>query len=476
MHSTTLGSSQPPLYNATVVDYEQRYLSLLRTIASLQWVRESLPAHTRYYESLKNKLKNEEITKNVLESSVQQSRKTNDSTRFKELMTTKKGGADIVPYSDLIERLQKSNNRILDLTEQLQQAKLMHDDMLANMEELNGCCSQLRVLFDQVIPEPLFDPAYTIEEHMKSEVLSLESYIPQIEGKLEKCVEAQTRLYEARDSMETAMKSLPGAASILERQAMINNVGVGRGGVRLGSLNVLLDMSVSSTRDAEGFAEKSVHLVKEAVDLYPDMPMIPDSPISQSDSVSEVLTTYRGYRLKIESLLRNFINPRVKLMQGDFAYAKHSHESKRMEWVEQQLLVLEAVLRAQGGLQDIDIDPDMAAIRMGSNAAAGSASELGGRVAVDDALDVVESNTSPARNGPLPEYHLEQETSTERQTSISAGPSRTAPTIENGNELPEYSRGSRQVNEWPTATVPAIILNSVAEPDNHHDQPPAYTD
>lgn len=47
--------------------------------------------------------------------------------------------------------------------------------------------------------------------------------------------------------MENAMKSLPGAASILERQAMINN-GVGRGGVRLGSLNVLLDMSVSSTK------------------------------------------------------------------------------------------------------------------------------------------------------------------------------------------------------------------------------------
>jgi hypothetical protein len=47
--------------------------------------------------------------------------------------------------------------------------------------------------------------------------------------------------------MENAMKALPGASSILERQAMINN-GIGRGGVRLGSLNVLLDMSVSSTR------------------------------------------------------------------------------------------------------------------------------------------------------------------------------------------------------------------------------------
>jgi hypothetical protein len=177
--------------------------------------------------------------------------------------------------------------------------------------------------------------------------------------------------------------------------------------------------------------------------------------------------------------LRNFINPRVKLMQGDVAYAKHSHESKRMEWVEQQLLVLEAVLRTQGGLQGIDIDPDMAAIRMGSNAAAGSASELGGRVAVDDALDVAESNTSPARNGPLPEYHQEQEQPNEPQTVIAAGPSRTIPSIENGNELPEYSRGSRIVSEWPSATLPpttSLIQNASVEPDSLHDQPPAYTD
>lgn len=70
MDSTALGSSEPPLYNAALLGYEQRYLSLLRTIASLQWVRESLPAHTRYYQSLKNKLKNEEITSNLLEADV----------------------------------------------------------------------------------------------------------------------------------------------------------------------------------------------------------------------------------------------------------------------------------------------------------------------------------------------------------------------------------------------------------------------
>ncbi|CAM0135122.1 hypothetical protein VKS41_000298 [Umbelopsis sp. WA50703] len=385
--------------------------------------------------------------------------------------------SDITSYSDLIERLQKCQSRISNLNDQLEQAKDMHEDMLKNMEKLNDCCSELRILFDQIIPEPLTDPSYVIEEHTKNEVLSLESYIPQIEGRLERCKEAQLKLYDARDAMENAMKALPGASSILERQAMINN-GIGRGGVRLGSLNVLLDMSVSSTRESETFVEKSIRFVKDAVDLYPDMPMIPDSPISQNETISVVLTSYRGYRLKIEALLRNFINPRVKLMQGDVTYARHSHESKRMEWVEQQLLLLEAVLRTQGRLQGVDIEPDLAAIRMGSHAAAGTASELGGRVAVDDALEVGESSTSPARNGPLPEYHREQEQDTNNETnSVTAGPSRTT-VIESINELPEYSRNSSSTDQWAGRSLPSLLATPSTETDesNQYDQPPAYTD
>jgi hypothetical protein len=70
MDSAELGSSEPPIYNAALGDYEQHYLSLLKSIASLQWVRESLPSHTRYYESLKNKLKNEEMTRQLLEDNM----------------------------------------------------------------------------------------------------------------------------------------------------------------------------------------------------------------------------------------------------------------------------------------------------------------------------------------------------------------------------------------------------------------------
>jgi hypothetical protein len=165
-------------------------------------------------------------------------------------------------------------------------------------------------------------------------------------------------------------------------------------------------------------------------------------------------------------------------MQGDVAYAKHSHEAKRMEWVEQQLLLLEAVLRMQGALAGIDIDPDLAAIRMGSNAAAGSASELGGRVAVDDAMDLAESSTSPARNGPLPEYHREQEQPVGGQDIIIAGPSRVTPIIETNIELPGYSRGSRAVDEWSNTGVHSMRVRADADNDHdrQHDQPPAYSD
>jgi hypothetical protein len=39
---------------------------------------------------------------------------------------------------------------------------------------------------------------------------------------------------------------------------------------------------VCNDTEAEAFADKSMQLVKDAVELYPGMPMIPDSPITHS--------------------------------------------------------------------------------------------------------------------------------------------------------------------------------------------------
>lgn len=36
--------------------YQDRYVQLVKEITTLQWVRESLPSHSKYYEGLKKKL------------------------------------------------------------------------------------------------------------------------------------------------------------------------------------------------------------------------------------------------------------------------------------------------------------------------------------------------------------------------------------------------------------------------------------
>lgn len=37
-------------------EVQERYIHLVREITQLQWVRESLPFHSKYYEGLKKKL------------------------------------------------------------------------------------------------------------------------------------------------------------------------------------------------------------------------------------------------------------------------------------------------------------------------------------------------------------------------------------------------------------------------------------
>lgn len=50
--------------------YQDRFLWLLRQITKLQWVRESLPSHSKYHEALRQKYEKEVNTKTRLERSL----------------------------------------------------------------------------------------------------------------------------------------------------------------------------------------------------------------------------------------------------------------------------------------------------------------------------------------------------------------------------------------------------------------------
>lgn len=58
-----------PLQGTKNMSQEQdRYIHLVKDITSLQWVRESLPSHSKYYEGLKKKLEKQQHLKEFSES------------------------------------------------------------------------------------------------------------------------------------------------------------------------------------------------------------------------------------------------------------------------------------------------------------------------------------------------------------------------------------------------------------------------
>lgn len=169
-----------------------------------------------------------------------------------------------------------------------------------------------------------------------------------------------------------------------------------------------------------------------------------------------VLETYRGYRLQIESLLRTQINPRYSQLQIQLAVAKYQYEQKTIEWIDQQIVMLESVLRENGGLQNMTLDKEMAMLRVGSNAAmVAVAAEASSRVTVDDVLEV---DASEETGGLLPEY---SENNVESNFRIIA-----ARMTGDNEATPSSGSGSSGNNN---ATLPAYSSQS------SDDQPPAYS-
>ncbi|KAI8062338.1 uncharacterized protein B0P05DRAFT_581220 [Gilbertella persicaria] len=268
------------------------------------------------------------------------------------------------------------------------------DDLNEQKDKLDALCQQLHVLYDEVIIPDTEDASCVFEQHLKRDVEQLASDIPSIKHKIDVYTSAQHKLYKARELIETAMKSLPGASNFMDRQAIVAS--------QNNNHSLLKSAIVSSTMDlmkhADKIAQKSYQLVHEAHQICSDVPNIP-TETNQSSNVVTVLTNYRGYRLKIEYTLRTQVNPRLHGFENQLATTKYHYEQRLIEWIDHQILTLEAFLKTNGCA--IDIDGEISRLRMGSRAAiAAVASEASGRVTVDDVLDI----QSASDLGALPEY------------------------------------------------------------------------
>ncbi|KAI8886580.1 hypothetical protein K501DRAFT_244031 [Backusella circina FSU 941] len=284
----------------------------------------------------------------------------------------------------------------------MEQASDMLQELNQEKTKLDGYCNDLHALYDEVIIDDPENASIVFEKHLRRDVNQLSQEIPKIEQNIKDYQNAQKKLYQARELIETAMKSLPGATKFLDRQGIAtthNNA----------------DHSTTTTfsiKHSDALAQKSYTLVEKASNICTDVPLIPISPIGKGETVILALTHYRGYRLKIESILRRQLNPRLHQFETQLSVARYQYEQRLIEWIDHQIITLEMHLRVNGVLQD-NLEREISMLRMGSRAAmVAVASEASGRVTVDDVLDITTESV-------LPQYTNNESSSTASSSSSS---------------------------------------------------------
>ena len=191
------------------------------------------------------------------------------------------------------------------------------------------------------------DSNYVFEQRVKADVNQLKQDIPDISAKIKTYKLAQLKLYEARELIETAMKSLPGASTFMDRQAIVASSSNNHS---IFSKTMAISSSVMDPiKKADTIAQQSYRLVFEASEICPDVPNIPSQKHKNGETnVIIYLTGYRGYRLKIESTLRTQVNPRLHGFENQLGMAKYHFEQRTIEWIDHQIITLEAHLRING--------------------------------------------------------------------------------------------------------------------------------
>ncbi|OBZ86755.1 hypothetical protein A0J61_05194 [Choanephora cucurbitarum] len=451
-------------------DIQERFIQLVKQITQLQWVRESLPAHSKYHEGLKKKLEKQIRLKEFSEKELKKVQAEKDhygSTIKRSLFSSSNSGSATKSYSNTIESVRLCENTIQQLESRIEQAKLMMEDLNKEKAKLDSLCHQLHELYDEIILPDAEDTAYAFEQHLKKDVEQLAQSLPDIKQKIDIYTQVQSKLYKARDLIETAMKSLPGASAFMDRQAIAashNSSSSNSNGNNLFSKSSIISSTMDPIKNAEKIAQSAYTLVTEACEICQDVPNIPIECNDHANVIS-ILTNYRGYRLKIEYTLRTQVNPRLHGFENQLASTKFHYEQRLIEWIDYQIVTLEAYLKTNGCT--IDIDREISQLRVGSRAAiAAVASEASGRVTVDDVLDIQPVSDIGAT---LPEYEEQpQSTSSSDRNSLSSHSL--------GNSTPPFAHIPQLTQQHTMLCDPSSMVGLPSYASEHIElSPPAYS-
>ncbi|RUS28147.1 hypothetical protein BC938DRAFT_482254, partial [Jimgerdemannia flammicorona] len=213
---------------------------------------------------------------------------------------------------------------------------------------LDGCVDQLHQLYEDMFVDPAAASANVLERMIHSEIAELRRAIPKTESSLDTIGNAQHLLYQARTTMEVAMKLLPGAAGFLDAQ------------LKAEAPKDWWDLHGVSLIFASARAYEAYALMEQAHAVWADVPVISHENWKNgtkiNNSIPDTLASLRGYRLKIETLLNKTVHPHLRSLEIELAHRRASLTSKLREWVDERAQCIERALRARGGLQDVDLE------------------------------------------------------------------------------------------------------------------------
>ncbi|RUS17376.1 hypothetical protein BC937DRAFT_90057 [Endogone sp. FLAS-F59071] len=339
----------PPTYDASRWNlYESRFCRIMDTILELQWVFEALPVHTAHHTEVQKKLAEEREQLNQLNKKTHAERKALDLLHRPSLQTISAHLSVNNPlrkrqsrehfYLEAINQSQQQEAVVAKVEKEMTKVETMQKNLLQQKAKLERYLEELHQFYDDMFAEPDAAAENTIERILHEELERLRRIVPETQQRLDKLLAAQHLMYLAQDAMDKAMRLLPGAKGYLDLQ------------VYGGPMH---------THSAEKKALESWQLVDKAHAVCPEVPIIPHEPWHPSymtDSIVKTLTSLRGYRLKVQSVLRTILAPAVRQVEPELLQLKSELERKPFEWLEERVRCIERVLRAQGKLVGVEVE------------------------------------------------------------------------------------------------------------------------
>ncbi|KAL1921412.1 uncharacterized protein VTP21DRAFT_11128 [Calcarisporiella thermophila] len=368
-HPSTSSSPPPALPSTEPTDVQvQRFRSLFTKLSKLSHTPFSSQSQIQLVQVLERRLQSEQHQLGLLRKHVLNITKALDeldSRPFTKLFSgggatgDEKGdqkGERKEEFRNTIAREQIQERRVKRLERELIDAQKLKEDLLEKKLEYEETLLELDSLYHTALAN-FNQQGSTVERILTTEILAAESRLPVLMAKLENFKRAQRITHSARDLIEKSMTHVPGAKKFLDAWAenpFIEASSMNSSGWKLSKQ--LAEQGCARYNEARSILRR----------LLPEISSPEIAGSASTENCTNAIANLRGYRMKLESVLRQILLPQLRAMEIEVGYWQRQLEQARRERASEQLRILQSLIGQEEG-QELPSE----LLRLGSGEAAG---------------------------------------------------------------------------------------------------------